>query len=1464
LVDDTNDRSQKKRSRKQLPECIALDSIHTQVWLIEYCKKIVGISAGNFYETNARVSLSNVSAGRDINIKAILCEIESQAPLELKNLDLLLNILFDAYQNDPRICGVKQLVHQLVALATEYEKCQNSEYLNHAIYCYVISYEVSQKYLPDEQVLCRQSLTECCKRLALSLSQKRPKLEFPYSASNESDFDSFQHVHMSSFEQWETSLKDQVDARSSTPKESDGQKLLYHFTLLENHRVVKFLLSDSSFNHDLDINKKGNIGLHNETILCTACRYGYVEMVFVLLDYGADITIGQPQETCLHIACKEGHAAIVDRLIKHPHFRSIVNLQKQENYTGNTAFHIAAEEGHFDICEKLLGAGVKVTIRNTLGQSTLQILVASWKGKDIATQDKLACLLIEQRIKDFKDDINERLLENAVRYGLKQTVERHLSKLITINNINKLLSIACDRAKEPESKRTQSCRVVLLYLIEKASMEKFSLQVMYTKLTFFDGNVLHYAANKGWKDVVLHILKYFPEMAAQTDSYQKLPIHYAAEMNQDDTEIVEVLVQKAPDTINATDSSGDTPLHQSVASGNVAITKWLCLCGAKEVINLKNTIGETPLILLANKDIDVLQEASASKYVEICAFLILKDADLKITNKDGKTALQIQREKRGGKAEVIQLLNKMSSVANLSSLIQMNNVNAGGNISATIFINKLVLEPKNKEAIQNIPWELPLPSKHFIGRTHYLTEITQRLEQSTTASPVVLYGMGGVGKTYLALQVVHNSSYIYSFEHWFRAEDIKDLNAQYVRVADKLGCVYKTFEDIKLWLKKWLESNPGWLLVYDNASDLKTLKDYLPQKGGHILITSRSPEWDSNGNLIHIDVMERVEAVALVKKISNRNDAEIEQLAVEILGRLPLALAQASAYIEKCKTTVAKYVDIYREKKKKLLADNKLPPGDDHISVYVTWDVSIDKIKQMPERDISENTLNILAFCAYVDADNIPRQLLEQYLHDKGIEDSELALLNEVIAILESYSMIKATFSSVSIHRLVQDVIREQISYEKQDCDVMRIGLVSFNILFQYNKYFTMDRSTWRKVKGRDEQLDKLMPHIIRIIEYYVANIKATLVEDRTVRFCESEESIRQQEVDNLSIAISKSLLETGADDLSAAQAGQNVAISHLRQSTGSVGKISSKVSESDSPVVEKAICLSLKAVQYSIDVNMDYKLAEQMLSYVENIRQKYSIQELLIAKFFRERGNLHFHQGKYKEALNEYEEALKILGQHKIKLLPRELEKANILNQKGNTLFRLSQLENAMGCFGEALEVYNSFEQNEHPNVAIFLTNRGNVFLKQNSYVAAQKDYECALEVFKKAVLIDHPEAANTYHQLGHVLYLQKKYDQSECKYRKALKIYREFYGKGRHKDEITSLCTISCMFFYYKNEKIRALKKSKKALEICSKIYGFDKRGVQEMCDRFESQEKYEEAMEGYKGAISTYVPGLGAGWY
>ncbi|MGH7601717.1 MAG: FxSxx-COOH system tetratricopeptide repeat protein, partial [bacterium] len=336
-------------------------------------------------------------------------------------------------------------------------------------------------------------------------------------------------------------------------------------------------------------------------------------------------------------------------------------------------------------------------------------------------------------------------------------------------------------------------------------------------------------------------------------------------------------------------------------------------------------------------------------------------------------------------------------------------------------------------------WNVPHHrNPHFTGREQLLHDLRNTLTaEKAAALTQAIHGLGGVGKTQLAVEYAYRFSHEYEAVWWLAAESPATLAADYAALAQPLALPEKEAADQNLAIAAvhhWLNHHDGWLLVFDNAPEVEALHDYLPQATtGHVLITSRNPNWRCLAQPFAVSTFAPEEAIDFLCKRSGKTDRDAAAKLAEALGHLPLALTQAAAYIEETGKPLADYLALYQQHRQKLLGRSK-PDVDYRYTVATTWELSFQAV----QRQCTAAT-DLLHLGAFLAPEEIPWDLLQPALsHVKQLKTSALADPLEsdaAVAVLRRYSLLEVKGQSLlevkgqflSLHRLVQQVIQDRL-----------------------------------------------------------------------------------------------------------------------------------------------------------------------------------------------------------------------------------------------------------------------------------------------------------------------------------------------------------------------------------------------------------------------------------------------------
>ncbi len=604
----------------------------------------------------------------------------------------------------------------------------------------------------------------------------------------------------------------------------------------------------------------------------------------------------------------------------------------------------------------------------------------------------------------------------------------------------------------------------------------------------------------------------------------------------------------------------------------------------------------------------------------------------------------------------------------------------------------------------------------------------------------------------------------YELVWWIRSEAPAKLASDYAGLAKPLGLNEERELNVTVQaVRAELANREHWLLVFDNANNPDEVRDYLPQAGqGHVLITSRHSDWMEVAEPLAITTWQRDESVAFLLKrtgqavdaVSGKSpllakdarngaphvvDGAADALA-EALGDLPLALEQAAANITASGGSLADYLKTLREHTREVLRRGKAPAGY-HATVATTWEISFVDVEKE-----SEAAGQLMNLCAFLAPDDIGRQMLrggvELLPEPLAAAVTDDLQWDAAVAALRRYSLVEVQGGAISVHRLVQAVVRDRLD----EAGRKRWAEAAVKLVRSAFPYRTKDIDTWAASS-------RLLSHAMASAEHSEGlrvglEASATLLNDVGLYLGGRAELLAARSVLGRALRIAE--IVYGQDSAGVAAVASNL------------GNVLREGGDLAGPQVHLERALRIEEAELGPEHR--------------NLAISLSILGLLL----RSLGDLAGARAHLERAVRIGEATLG--SDHP--------DVAVWIANLGGVLRGLGDLAGAQACFQRGLRIDEAVYGPDHPDVAALVNNLGSVLRELGDLAGARANFERALRIVEAAYGPDHPSVATVVNNLGNVLEDSDDLAGARACYERALKIGEA--ALGRHPDVAVWACNL------------------------------------------------------------------------
>ncbi len=727
------------------------------------------------------------------------------------------------------------------------------------------------------------------------------------------------------------------------------------------------------------------------------------------------------------------------------------------------------------------------------------------------------------------------------------------------------------------------------------------------------------------------------------------------------------------------------------------------------------------------------------------------------------------------------------------------------------------------------PRNLPFASLGalFAGREEDLADLHTAL-LGANGAPVALHGLGGIGKTRLAIEYAWSREAVYSALLFVGASDGAALNAGLAGLTalEFLDLPEKEARDDVTKITavlRWLESNPTWLMILDDVDDRAAVAEaakLMPRlRGGHVVITARATNFPAGVRKLQVSTLDENAAAQFlldrtdVGRSKSKDDAALSRTLARELGGLALGLEQASAHIAADRVGFARYLKLWGESRERALAwtDETVTVSDRKLAT--TWATSVARLS--PE---SRRLLDRLAFLA---PDPVPDPLLDVAVPGEASDTD----VYQARSGLYAYSLISRVTdedggsTGFVVHRLVQDFARRAMSDERR-AQALREALQWVNVAFVGDPD---DVRSW-------VVLDPLAQHALAVTraadEAAIAEPTGRMMSmvgswaNAKARYSESELLKRR------SLAIGESSLKANDPELA-------IRLNNLAE----LLRGTNRHAEAE-PLYQRA--LTIDETNYGPDhpnVARDLNNFGVLMQDTNRLIEAESLMRRALAilekslganhiSVARNTGNLaHVLQvtNRPKEAELLYRRALEI---DKTNYGPDHPNVAACLNNIAQLFLDTNRFVEAEPLMREAIAIDEKNFGPDHPDVAIDLNNLAQLLQVTNRFVEAEPLMRRALAILEESLGPDHPKVANSLSNLAHLLHAKNHLAKAEPLIRRAIAINEKSYGSD-HPNVANSLNNLAAVL-QDTNRVADAEPLMHRALAIDEKSYGPDHPNV------------------------------------
>jgi tetratricopeptide (TPR) repeat protein len=670
--------------------------------------------------------------------------------------------------------------------------------------------------------------------------------------------------------------------------------------------------------------------------------------------------------------------------------------------------------------------------------------------------------------------------------------------------------------------------------------------------------------------------------------------------------------------------------------------------------------------------------------------------------------------------------------------------------------------------------------KQFIGRNEKLKELHDLLqENSKVAITAAVVGMGGVGKTELAIQYAREHLNTYQGGVcWLPASDFALKLVEFARPRFFPNVKFDGFspsEQVAYCWQHWAEGDV--LLVLDNVTNYKQqVQPYLPESSRFkVLITTR--EWLGKPIvLLDLEALAPAEALDLLKSLLGNERIERElDIAAELcdwLGYLPLGLELVGRYLDHPTMQSLSIAQMLEELKEERLANEALEEADYE---GMTAQLGVRDALNLSWKRLDENAQQLGCVLSLFALAPIPKELVERVYQSWRGEGFKPKNLRKPFWALNDLHLLKTDKETYSLHQLIREFFREKLGHSAQADDMKR-------------SFATTVVAVARKILQQPthdliEAITLPIPHLVEVASHlteYLSDEDLT-IPSTGLGFFYEDLGFYQQAEPWLQQGVAVAEHRFGSDHPTVATSRNNLAGLYYSQGHYTEAELlylqALDIDKHSLPPDPTSLAIVLHNLALVFESQGRYTEAEPLYLQALDIHERLLPPDHPgLAIDLSNLGNLYRSQERYTEAEPLYQQALNIARL----LRPDHPQLATQLSNLGNLYRSQGRYTEAEPLYVQALDIDQRSLPPDHPHIATSLNNLAGLYESQGRYQKAEPLYLQALDIDQRSLPPDHPDLAVHLNNLAGLYYFQKRYAEAELLYKRALGICEPSLGVG------------------------------------------------------------------------------------